>query len=132
MNPPSLDIRQILAAESSITGSVSPVTPTFFYENLPDEEDVAVLVTDSGGFDPLALEVVYDKPTVQVLVRAKSYSQGYSLIKACASFLHKKTDETINSTRYIAIWQMSDIISLGTDDSKRNLLSVNFRIHRTA
>lgn len=130
MNPPSVDIKDLLDADSDV-GLTFPTD--LFVSEMPKEPDLCAAVFDSGGFDPDA-HIDYQRPTVQVRVRGNkgAYVAAHSLAQAIRDALNGLNDQTVNATRYIGIWVVGDVLSLGQDDNGRPLLSVNFRIHRTA
>ena len=129
MNSPAFDIKDILAATSSL--ALTFATDLFISE-MPDIPDECVCVYDTGGYEPEA-NFVYERPTVQVLVRGSKgdYVTAHNLTQSIRDVLHGLANHTINAARYIGIWCESDIMSLGYDKNHRPMLSVNFRIHRT-
>ena len=128
MNAPSDDIKDILEGLSSLALTFAT---DLFVAKRPPLPDQCVTVYDSGGYDPQAND--YERPTVQVIVRGLKggYRTAYALAKSIKDELHEYANQTVNSTRYIAIYTQGDILSLGEDENGRPLLSVNFRIHRT-
>ena len=129
MNPPSQDIKDILAASSSLALTFAT---DLFVSEIPDTPDECVCVIDTGGFEPEA-NFNYERPTVQVRVRGAKgdYVNAHNLAQSVRDELHGLANHTINAARYIGIWCESDIMSLGYDKNHRPMLSVNFRIHRT-
>lgn len=129
MNPPSVDVKDILAA----TSTLALVFGTdLFVSEMPHSPDRCVCVYDTGGFEPEA-NFVYERPTVQVRVRGAKgqYVSAHSLAQAVRDTLHGLANYTTNGARYVGIWCESDILSLGYDDNHRPLLSINFRLHRS-
>lgn len=131
MNAPSDDLKDIM--ESSQHGSVGTFATDLFVHEEPSSPDACVTVRDTGGFDPEA-GFDYGRPTVQVRVRGSKgdFLTAYSKAREVIDALHGLHNETWNSTRYIAIWQTGDIMDTGNDDNGRPILTLNFRIHRTA
>ncbi len=129
MNAPSEDIKDILEGISSL--ALTYATDLFIGE-MPKEPNNAVCIFDTGGYDPEA-NYIYERPTIQVRVRGAGggYLAAHELAQAIRDELHALTNTTINSARYVAIWQEGDIISVGQDDNDRPNVTVNFRIHRT-
>lgn len=132
MNSPAVDISDILAATSSLALTFAT---DLFVSEMPDTSDTpdeCVCVYDTGGFEPEA-GFNYERPTVQVRVRGPKgdYETAHNLAQSIRDELHGLANHTINGARYIGIWCMSDIMSLGYDKNHRPMLSVNFRIHRT-
>jgi len=130
MNPSSTDIIEIL--ESSVKGLDLVFGTDLFQSFMPESPNACVSVNDSGGFEPQS-NYIYEKPTVQILVRGDvwGYPACYALAKSIYNVLHDLHGEVWGSTKYIGIWAQGDILSLGYDESNRPTLSLNFRIHRT-
>lgn len=126
LNAPSEDIGDYLASISSLALAIKT---DLFIAEMPDSPDQCVTVYDSGGFDPLI--ATYGRPTVQVRVRGtkNGYRAAYDLLKKISDELDFLVT-TINTTRYLGVWAMGDILSLGKDKLQRPLLTRNFRIHR--
>jgi len=129
MNASSKDIAEYL--ESSAAGTGFTLSTDLFYSNIPDKPNQCVCIYDTGGFDQDPISEVYEKPTIQAMCRANSYDAAYTLAQSVKEALDLLINMEINSTRYVAIWQMSDILDLGKDKNNRDLVSINFRIHRT-
>jgi hypothetical protein len=138
MNSVAEDIKDLLT-ESSMAGIHGTFATDLFVGLEPDSPDLCTTIFDTGGFDPDAYmgdsDYDYERPTIQVLVRGApgGYQAAYSRIKAISDELKNKTNKTINSTKYMTIWQMGDIFFIGYDEAKnRPSFTVNFRIHRTS
>jgi len=129
MNPASEDIKDLLAAESSLALTFAT---NLFIAKMPIDPDLCVSVNDTGGYDP-EVDYVYDRPTVQIQVRGPKgdYIVGHELAQDIGETIHGVNNQTVNATRYIGIWREGDVIALGFDDNDRPLFSINFRIHRT-
>jgi len=129
VNAPSHDIKDLLAAASSLALTFGT---DLFVSEMPTTPDQCVCIYDTGGFDPEA-NFRYDRPTTQVRVRGDKGElvAAYALMEDIRNVLHGTTNETVNSTRYIAIWQQGDIFNLPHDDNHRPILTANFRMHRT-
>jgi len=132
MNSSAEDIATILETSSAGTGLT--VGTDLFVSREPDTPDAVVSVFDTGGGEPSSGIERYDFPTVQVRVRGDKmdYENAYVTMESIKTALHKYANQTVNGTKYIAIWASSDIFSLGYDENDRPLLTLNFRIHRTA
>jgi hypothetical protein len=103
-----------------------------FVSELPESPDEAVVLYDTGGFDP-EVQYQYLRPTVQIVVRGEkgSYVATHQLAQAVAVVLNGRHNETVNDARYVGIWQEGDIAFLQYDEQHRPEFSVSFRIHRT-
>ena len=129
MNAPSEDVKDIL---EGITSLALTFATDLFVSEMPAEPDGCVCVYDTGGDDTEA-NYVYEKPTVQVRVRGAKggYLTAHALAQSIRDTLNGEHDYTINGARYIGIWAVGDVLSVGYDDNHRPLLTVNFRLHRT-
>lgn len=123
MNPPSKDIADILNAVSSLGA-------TAYINNMPNDPDTCISVIDGPGSTPEA-KYEYDRPTVQVKVRAKSYNNAYSIISGVKTEIHGKYNINQGGARYIQILAQGGIMSLGYDQNERAIVVLNFSIHRT-
>ncbi len=107
-----------------------------FVSEMPESPDDCICIYDSGGFAPEAgfeSNYKYERPTVQVIVRGAvgKYLEAYSKASVIKNTLHNAHEQSWGVSRYIGIWAMSDILSIGPDEKNRPKLSVNFVIHRT-
>ena len=127
MNPPIEDIKDLIEAESS---PVFTFGTDLFLDSQPSEPPTCITLADTGGFAP-DTNVDIRRPTIQVLSRAVAYTTAYSNLELIYDFLHALTNQTINSTRYISIFALSDVLPLGLDKRGRILLSQKYRIDRT-
>jgi len=129
MNPPSVDIKDIL---KSISALALTFTTDLFVSEMPHAPDDCVCVYDTGG-ENSEVDYVYERPTIQVRVRGAKggYQDGHALAQSIRDELNGLANHTINAARYVGIWVEGDIIALGYDDNHRPLFTVNFRMHRT-
>lgn len=133
MNSACKDITIFLKEDSTLCNLFSvPASPDIYYSEDPDLPRQHLTVFDSGGF-PLDLSMYYERPTVQIKITALSYDQAYSIaeqvkIVLCGIQNREESDET---ARYIAIWPMGDVLSLGKNDKGLHMITANYRIHRT-
>ena len=126
MKSPSEDIALILVDEG-----IGTIGTDIFVSKEHETPDECISLFDTGGFPPES-GFRYDYPTIQVRVRGKKgkYQATYNKADDIKAILNGKHNVTKNGTRYVGIWAMGDILSLGYDESDRPLLSVNFRIQR--
>lgn len=129
-NPASEDIKDLLILSSS--GLDLIYETNLFISVLPDSPDECVGIFDSGGLTP-EVNYTYEYCDLQIRVRGNifCYKNSYILAKNISSYLHGKTERTINLTRYILIKMITEPVFLGLDENKRPLFSINFLIHRT-
>lgn len=128
MKSPSEDVKDMITQ----SGGVGEFAVNVFISEEPPQPDLCVTIYDTGGY-PADLAVDIYNPTIQVRVRGAvgGYQAAYQKALAVLTILHGIHNETWNSTRYILIQAMSDILNIGTDDKGRPLLTINFRIMRT-
>jgi len=129
MNAPSEDIKDYLVTVSALTLTFAT---NLFISEMPDTPSDCVCIYDTGGA-PAEPHITYERPTFQIRVRGDrgKYQDAYDLAQAIKVELNGIHNATITTSRYIAIWLVSDIIAVGYDEKHRPLLSINFRAHRT-
>ncbi len=133
MNAPSEDIKDILDGDSAL--GLTFKTDLFVEEQI-DKPNATITVRDSGGPQPqyhMPVDTIF-KPTVQIMARgtAGGYLVAHELLQDIRATLEALSNYTINGARYLGFWTDGDIISVGLDESKRPLLSLNLRMERTA
>jgi hypothetical protein len=69
-----------------------------------------------------------ERPRVQLLCRASSYSVGHSLIRSIWTLLDGIVNETINGVGYVRVAALQSPFFLEFDDNKRYLFAVNFTV----
>lgn len=129
MNAPSVDIKDILVAESSL-GLI--FTTDLFISITPTTPDDCVTVIDTTGSSPdttLANDLCRN-PSLQIRVRNNDYRVGWDLANNILEVLHGRANETWNTTLYMVILAMSEVGYLGMDDNNRHLFSINFNLKR--
>lgn len=104
-------------------------TTNCYLGDMPNLPDNIIALYNTGGFPPnLTLDgCKYENPTFQVRVRNLSYVAGIAKCEAIKYALASVSNITINATRYLAIRQMSDILSMGKDSNNRTEFSINFQ-----
>jgi len=132
MNPVSKDIADHLV-ESSSGFSLVQGTDLFIGQE-PNSPDKCVTVYDRPGLPPEVIDVVYDKPGFMVRVRGEKndYAGAYAIAQSIKTYLHKITDTTINSTRYIQILVTGDVNFVKYDTNNRPVFTLNFLCHRSS
>lgn len=131
MNAPSVDIKDMLEAESSLGLT--------FAENLfigkdPIAPKDVVVITDAYGHPHLTLsgqdENPYEYKSVQIRVRSVSYITGWNLIHDIMLSLHGRAQETWNGTLYTVIYCFSGPALLDWDDNGLVRFIINFNVQR--
>lgn len=130
MNPASVDIKDLLVSNS--VGTFGGTTGWGVYiGSMPDTGlDTVITLYDTGGESP-ELAVAIDKPSLQILVRGTEwdYINTYQKTIEIRDLLLKAPAQTINTTRYDGIWQVSDATFIEYSQN-RPVFSLNFRIFR--
>ena len=131
MNASSIDVRDMLEAESSL-GLV--FADDLFIGREPATPDNCVTIFDTPGFPPqLTLDEDcndYYYPSIQIRVRNNSYVDGWNLIHDIMVALHSRAHETWNGTLYTIIYCSSGPALLDWDDNNRARFIVNFNLQR--
>jgi hypothetical protein len=95
----------------------------------PDTPDNVITLYMTGGFSPShSFDTKYEQPTFQVRIRNKVATTAYSKAESVKSVLDGQHELTINSVRYISIFQMGDTMPLGKDAKGRTELTINFAV----
>jgi hypothetical protein len=128
MNPASEDIKDMITQ----SGGAGTFGTDVFISHEPPTPNKVVTIFDTGGFGPDLATDIYN-PTVMVRIRGagNGYQAAYAKAELIRDLLHGVHNETWNSTRYILIQALSDIMYIERDEKTRPILSVNFRIIRT-
>lgn len=130
MNPSSVDIKDMLEAESSL-GLV--FTENLFIGQEPAEPYNCVTIFDTVGRAP---QLTYKKgenyfyPSIQIRVRNANYLDGWQLINDILLSLHGRAHETWNETLYTVIYCSSGPALLDWDDNRRVRFIINFDLQR--
>lgn len=124
MNSVALDIATILEGSTIQAGTLEE---DLFVSQIPSSPDNCVAVYDTGGLAP----EFFEKPTVMVHVRNRSYEAGYALALDIKQHLDRMYGVVIGDTRYICIWALQEPAFLQYDSNKRAIFAVNFRVFRT-
>jgi hypothetical protein len=129
MNAPSVDIVDMLEAESSL-GLTHLVN--LFIGREPSEPSNCVTIFDTYGLPP-QLNLTsqgYERPTVQIRVRNNSYIDGWTIIENIKNILHGIGNETWNGATYTVIYCAYGPGLLDWDDKSRARFIINFNVER--
>lgn len=96
----------------------------------PPKPDTAITLYDTGGLDPLALDIDLRQPTIQVRVRGRVYAEAFAKQEEIRDLLAGPTHRTIGEHHYVGIWLRGDFIGIGRDDNDRHLITANYHINR--
>lgn len=130
MNPTSVDIKDMLEADSSL-GLV--LNTDLFIGMEPTKPNDCVTIFDTLGRPPqltMAKGENYFYPSVQIRVRGKSYLTAWALAKDIKTSLHARGPETWNGTLYTLLQCISGPAMLDWDENQRVRFVINFNIQR--
>jgi hypothetical protein len=105
---------------------------TIFVGEEPASPNNCITVYDTGGGSNVVPDIELYQPTIQVRVRNTSYAAGHLLQEQIRDSLVLPLDFEINESHYIGVWVQSDIMSLGRDQTNRNIFTANYRLERQA
>lgn len=128
MNAPSIDIKNMLEAESF--GLVFGTN--LFVAIEPSDPVDCVTIFDVPG-DPPQLTFDNQKqenPAINIQVRNKDYATGYTLAEQIKDSLHGRANEEWGGTLYMIINCISGPFALEFDENRRICFSINFNVRR--
>lgn len=130
MSSPAKDLVDFILLSSSLVDVIGFGVDVFVGVQ-PNRPVDCVTLFNTGGWGNTP-NYLYERPTVQVLVRSSDYETGYNLTESIKKCLHGKNNEEINNSRYVQIFCEGDIQDLGIDPENQTYgFSVNFATHRT-
>lgn len=129
MNAPSIDIKDMLTADST-TGLVYGTN--LFLNAEPTEPSDCVTIFDTPGYSPaLSLDGAnYEYPSVQIRVRSRKQNDAWEVISEICDSLHGRHNETWNGVYYTVIKLVGTPALLDWDDNRRCRFVLNFNIQR--
>lgn len=132
MNSASVDIKDILAAEGSLSLTFS--TNLFIGKELPTPDNSVTIFDTPGRAPQLTIGAKSDSgyfyPSIQIRVRNNSYTDGWELINDIKTFLHGITGETWNDMDYDLIRCTGEPFLLDWDENDRARFVCTFNIQR--
>jgi hypothetical protein len=132
MNSPAEDFKDLLILSSLGTGLV--FATDLFIGLEPEINSTSPIVTlyDYPGEAP-QVNFNYYKVNIQARIKGTKfgYQAAYTLAETVRDALHELVNQTVNGTKYLAIWAISDIFSIGNDENNRPVFVVNFLAHRS-
>lgn len=129
MNAPSEDIKDMLIAESGL--GLTFAQNLFISKEKTDPDQIVVIYDTFGGMPDLTMDQqIYERPSIQIKVRSRDYSQGYNLINEIYLSLHGRAHETWNGTIYELIRAINSPTHFDWDERGRARFIVNFNLQR--
>jgi hypothetical protein len=131
MNPPSVDIKDMLLSESGIDLTYAT---NLFIGKEPASPDNVVTIFDAYASTPqLTMEgnllLPYERHSLQIRVRNRDYQLGYNLINEIFLLLHGRAHETWNGAIYEVITSSAPM-HFDWDDNKRARFIINLNLQR--
>lgn len=99
-----------------------------FKGQLPATPDNAIALFEYAGEPQDLTDANLEYPSLQVMVRNKSYATGRQKIEQIRNTLHGLTETTINNVRYLLIQAKQSPEALPRDENGRAIFVCNFRI----
>jgi len=132
MNPPSVDIKDMLEAYGESSAFDLEFADNMFIGREPAEPDDCITIFDTGGFPPYMglTNVGYEYPTINIRVRNLHYVDGWNLANRIKDALHGRAHQTWNGTLYTMIQCVNGPALLGYDDHNRVSFFINFNLQR--
>ncbi|AHX01192.1 hypothetical protein M316_0127 [Nitrincola phage 1M3-16] len=132
-NSPAADIASYLIGLNIGTTSLSGTLPLIRVGMEPDIENRILLTVydiPSVGSNP---RYQRDEPRIQIRVKAKDeygYEDAYAAQQAVKDSILGMNHVEIGGTRYVGVWQTSDISTLASDNKNRTILVASYRMVR--
>lgn len=117
-------------AQYLATNSIGTEGTDLFIGVLPATPDNAVMIDQTGGVEPDKYLPI-KQPTIQIIVRNKSYTDGLDKITAIYDLLHQFKDYQSLETGGVDVMQimaLQEPTHLQQDDNFRHIFTVNFVI----
>ncbi len=96
---------------------------------MPHSPDAVVMTRMTGGLDALETHggEVYDRPRVQIIVRAATFAVAWANATIAIGALRKRNVD-VNGSRYLSIVPIDTLQDLGKDMQKPGRHEVSFNI----
>ena len=116
------------------THGIGTLGTDLFTGIMPDAPDAAVALIEYGGVEPMhALgggTAKIERPRLQVLARATTYSAARTKIEAAYKVLDALAGETLSGVRYLAVEALQSPFFLRRDENNRVELIFNVQVHK--
>lgn len=108
------------------TNGVGTVGTDIFISYLPDTEDEAIAVLDTGGVEPDIDLTQLKSPTMQIMIRSNTYTAGKSKLDSIRSILHGVIEAQVGSTYILYLHALSEGGHIGRNEAGQDEFSINF------
>lgn len=141
MRPISETVKNLLETAGLGTFAATSGWGIFINEWPSEDPNTAILIKDSGGFDPQGYADPdvrpLRRPTFQILVRAQSYDAAWDRLQEVQRAVSPKSPFNVaaaesgaNAVRVHVILTTTDPLPLPRDERNRYVWSLNFRSAR--
>jgi len=130
MNPTSVDIKDMLVAESSLGLTFAT---NLFIGKEPSSPNNCVTIFDTPGSGPdkaFDNSSKYYRPSIQIRVRNSNYLTGWQVIHSIKELLHCADPSEWNGTNYRAIFCSQEPALLDWDSNDRARFVATFDVQR--
>ena len=130
MNPVSEDVKDMLAAESSLALTFKK---DLFIGMEPSKPDNTVTIFDTPSFPPdMMMDPTerYYRSSCQIRIRNRDYETGMSLARNIFELLHARANEVWNGATYTVIKATGEPSWLDLDANNRSRFIINFNLQR--
>ena len=129
MNPPSIDIKNMLLAESALGFTFGT---DLFVAKEPTTPKNCVTIFDTPGYPPdLPIDnSIIENPSIAIRVRSTDYETGYALAEDIKDTLHGRANETWASSYYMVIVCTNGPFLLEWDENRLANFIINFSLKR--
>lgn len=129
MNPSSVDIKDMIVAESELGYTFG--TDIFVGKEPAMPNNCATIFDTFGSPQQLTNDGAnYFYPSVQIRVRNTRYDTGWDAANDIVQLLHARAQETWNGTLYSLIRCMGEPVFFDVDDNERFRFIINIDIQR--
>jgi hypothetical protein len=139
MNSPATDLKNLILTQSGMSGTFGGIQDWSLYIHAqPDQPDRCITLRDYTSEQRTRFADTSKSPVeylmVQVLVRSRTYQEGYNKINDIIDFLDQHDRFSVTSDErtqtYKGIFLLSGPIPLQQDEEKRYSFTANFRTVR--
>lgn len=108
------------------TNGLGTVGTDIFISYLPDTEDEAIAVLDTGGVEPDIDLTQLKSPTMQIMIRSNTYTAGKSKLDSIRSILHGVIETQVGNTYILYLHALSEGGHIGRNEAGQDEFSINF------
>lgn len=99
-------------------------------DRAPVSPDNAITLQDQAGGEPDTDELDIRRPNLLIQVRSDDYRQGYAKQQEIMTALITPAPFTYNGIYYVGLRALSDVLSLGQDESNRFVTQCTYQVEK--